>query len=255
MAETKKFLDQAGVGTLWAQVVAKVNAIPTYDDTKVKADIAANTKAISDEAARAAAAEAANAKAISDLSASVAQDIADAVAGIVGGADASYDTLKEIADWIKAHPESVAALNSSIEANAKAVEDLGKLVGNTAVATQITEALASYVTTASLNTTLADYATTAAMNSALAAYVKSADVVAVHAQVETNKQGVASNLSAINNLSGRLDGIVAQGGEPNVINNIKVNGVVQEIATDKSVNIEVPVVAALTEAEIIAACV
>ena len=192
MAETKKFLDQAGVGTLWSQVIAKINAIPTYDDTKVKADIAANTKAISDEAARAAAAEAANAKAISDLSASVAQDIADAVAGIVGGADASYDTLKEIADWIKAHPESVAALNTSIEANAAAILALQGLVGDKAVATQITEALATYVTTASLNTTLADYATTTAMNNALAAYVKSADVVAVHAQVETNKQGVAT---------------------------------------------------------------
>ena len=255
MAETKKFLDQAGVGTLWSQVIAKINAIPTYDDTKVKADIAANTKAISDEAARAAAAEQANAKAISDLSASVAQDIADAVAGIVGGADTSYDTLKEIADWIKAHPESVAALNSSIEANANAIGALEALVGSKAVATQITEALASYVTATSLSTTLADYATTAAMNSALAAYVKSADVVAVHAQVETNKQGVASNLSAINNLTGRLDGIVAQGGEPNSINTIKVNGVVQTIDSNKAVNIEVPVVAALSESEIIAACV
>ena len=255
MAETKKFLDQAGVGTLWAQVVAKVNAIPTYDDTKVKADIAANTKAIGDEVTRAKAAEAANAKAISDLSASVAQDIADAVAGIVDGADSSYDTLKEIAAWIKAHPDSVAALNSSIEANANAIDALEALVGSKAVATQITEALATYVTNSSLNTTLADYATTFAMNEALSAYVKSSDVVAVHAQVETNKQGVASNLAAIGNLTSRLDGIVAQGGEPNVINNIKVNGVTQTIAADKSVNIEVPVVEALSEAEIIAACV
>lgn len=43
---------------------------------------------------------------------------AEETAKIVAGADASYDTLKEIADWIASHPESVAALNAAIEANA-----------------------------------------------------------------------------------------------------------------------------------------
>lgn len=62
-----------------------------------------------------------------------------------------------------------------------------------------------------------------------------------------------SNETAIGNLTGRLDGIVAQGGEPNVINNIKVNGVVQAI-TDKAVDIAVPVIEALSEAEIKTAC-
>ena len=50
-----------------------------------------------------------------------------------------------------------------------------------------------------------------------------------------------SNTNLITNLTGRLDGIVAQGGEPNTINTIKVNGVAQAI-TDKSVNIAVPVI-------------
>jgi hypothetical protein len=254
MADIKKFLDSAGVSTLWGQVKAEIAKIPTYDDAQVKADIAANKAAIEAEVSRADAAEKANAKAISDLTSSVATQISEAVASIVNEADDSYDTLKEIADWIKAHPDSVAALNSSIEANATAIDELEALVGDKAVATQITEALATYVTTANLNTTLADYATTAAMNTALANYVKSADVVAVHAQVETNKAGVASNLASINNLVSRLDGIVAQGGEPNVINNIKVNGVVQSIAADKSVDIAIPVIEALTESEIVAAC-
>ena len=50
-----------------------------------------------------------------------------------------------------------------------------------------------------------------------------------------------SNTNLITNLTGRLDGIVAQGGEPNTINTIKVNGVAQAI-TDKSVDIAVPVI-------------
>ena len=55
------------------------------------------------------------------------------------------------------------------------------------------------------------------------------------------KAAAESNATAIENLSGRIDGIVAGGGEPNTINSIKVNGVTQTIAEDKSVNIAVPV--------------
>jgi hypothetical protein len=51
-----------------------------------------------------------------------------------------------------------------------------------------------------------------------------------------------SNTNLITNLTGRLDGIVAQGGEPNTINTIKVNGVAQAI-TEKTVDIAVPVIA------------
>jgi hypothetical protein len=50
-----------------------------------------------------------------------------------------------------------------------------------------------------------------------------------------------SNTNLITNLTGRLDGIVAQGGEPNTINTIKVNGVAQAI-TEKTVDITVPVI-------------
>ena len=55
------------------------------------------------------------------------------------------------------------------------------------------------------------------------------------------KEAAESNATAIGNLSNRIDGIVAGGGEPNTINSIKVNGVAQTIAEDKSVNITVPV--------------
>lgn len=58
-------------------------------------------------------------------------------------------------------------------------------------------------------------------------------------ELKATDDKTTSNTNAISNLTGRLDGIVAQGGEPNVINNIKVNGVVQTI-TDKAVDITVP---------------
>jgi hypothetical protein len=69
--------------------------------------------------------------------------------------------------------------------------------------------------------------------------------VATNYATKTEVAGVEekadSNTNLITNLTGRLDGIVAQGGEPNTINTIKVNGVAQAI-TDKSVDIAVPVI-------------
>ena len=49
-----------------------------------------------------------------DNNKSVRTIAAEEVAKIVTGADESYDTLKEISDWIKAHPEDVAEINSEI---------------------------------------------------------------------------------------------------------------------------------------------
>ncbi len=73
---------------------------------------------------------------------------------------------------------------------------------------------------------------------------------ATKTELKTTDDKAVSNASAIENLSGRLDGIVAQGGEPNVINNIKVNGVVQTIASDKSVDINVPVISNVKVSEL-----
>lgn len=41
--------------------------------------------------------------------------VAYQIAQVVAGADASYDTLKEIADWINDHPNTVADINSQIQ--------------------------------------------------------------------------------------------------------------------------------------------
>lgn len=46
--------------------------------------------------------------------------------------------------------------------------------------------------------------------------------------------------SSVQEIAERVDGLVAEGGEPNVITAVKVNGTAQTIAADKSVNITVP---------------
>lgn len=70
-----------------------------------------------------------------------AGSVAYQIAQIVAGADESLDTLKEIADWISSHGTDAATMNSNISANADAIAALKTLVGDTAVATQIANAI------------------------------------------------------------------------------------------------------------------
>lgn len=163
--DIKKFLDQAGVSTLWSRVaeeVAKVDAkavknaediaahagkiqtmegqiaaleAGTYDDSEVRGLIAGNK-----------AAHEANAAAIATLNgaADVAGSVANTanaaaaakVAEIVANADADFDTLKEIADWILNDTTGAADMANDIAA-------LQGLVGDVAVATQIANAIAA----------------------------------------------------------------------------------------------------------------
>lgn len=49
-------------------------------------------------------------KTLSDIG--ITQAVAEAVAAIVAGAPADFDTLKEISDWIMSHAETAAEMNS-----------------------------------------------------------------------------------------------------------------------------------------------
>ena len=138
----------------------------TYDDTQVKADIAANAAAIAKKAdsttvsaidGRVATIEGdylkaadktalegkitENKNAIAVLNGtgegSVSKQVADAVAGIVADAPEAYDTLKEISDWISSHAESAATMNSQINANKEAIAANKKAID---AFTEITEA-------------------------------------------------------------------------------------------------------------------
>ena len=145
MADIKKFLDQGGVSTLWTRIaeeVAKVDAkaaenaadilaqgtrleaaeskiaaleAGTYDDKEVRGLIADNK-----------AAHEANAAAITTLNsgADVVGSVANTanaaaaakVAEIVAGANADFDTLKEIADWILNDTTGAADMANDIAA-------------------------------------------------------------------------------------------------------------------------------------------
>jgi hypothetical protein len=163
--DIKKFLDQAGVSTLWSRVaeeVAKVDAkavknaedivahgtrldsaeakiaaleAGTYDDTELRGLIGDNKAA---HEANAAAIEVLNGAA--DVTGSVANTAnaaaAAKVAEIVANADANFDTLKEIADWILNDTTGAADMANDIAA-------LQGLVGDKAVATQIAEAISA----------------------------------------------------------------------------------------------------------------
>ena len=145
MADVKKFLDQSGVSTLWTRVaeeVAKVDkkatanatAIETmqgkidalekgtYNDSELRGLIGANTTAIEQNKD----AHEANAAAIAILNGDVATAgsvaytanaaAATKVAEIVAGANADFDTLKEIADWILNDTTGAADMANDIKA-------------------------------------------------------------------------------------------------------------------------------------------
>ena len=67
--------------------------------------------------------------------------VAYQIAQVIAGADESYDTLKEIADWISGHTTDAATMNSQISTNKNDITALKGLVGETAVATQISTAI------------------------------------------------------------------------------------------------------------------
>lgn len=163
--DIKKFLDQAGVSTLWSRVaeeVAKVDAkavknaedivahgtrldsaeakiaaleAGTYDDSELRGLIGDNKAA---HEANAAAIELLNGAA--DVAGSVANTAnaaaAAKVAEIVANADANFDTLKEIADWILNDTTGAADMANDIAA-------LQGLVGDKAVAEQIADAISA----------------------------------------------------------------------------------------------------------------
>lgn len=159
MADIKKFLDQGGVSTLWTRIaeeVAKVDAkaaenaadilahgtrldaaekaiealeAGTYDDSEIRGLIGDNSDAIADNTAAIALLNG-NAETAGSVANTANAAAAAKVAEIVAGANADFDTLKEIADWILNDTTGAADMANDI----KALEDKMAGVDTTVVA-------------------------------------------------------------------------------------------------------------------------
>lgn len=100
----------------YAKELADAVAANGYDDTALKARVAANEDAI------------ATLNGTGD--GSVDKKVADAVAAIVADAPEAYDTLKEISDWISSHASDASAMNSQINTNKTDIANLTTLIGS-----------------------------------------------------------------------------------------------------------------------------
>lgn len=163
-----------------------------YDDTAIRNLINANTAAIG--------------VLNGTGDGSVTKTVADAIAEIVAAAPESFDTLKEISDWISTHASDAAGMNSQINTNKTDIDNLKKLIGTlpeSAVSTTIVGYIAEYVEKA-----LAD--------SDLSQYAKAADLTAAVGRISTLEGKVAANEGAIaQNASdiAALQGLVGDGYE------------------------------------------
>lgn len=166
MADIKKYLDQAGVSTLWAQVAAEITSKVNVEKSRAmeaesdllgkitaetaRADVAEKANATAAQNAQSKANDAfakaqANETAIGVLNgaATVEGSVAYKIAQIVTADGGSIDKLEEIAAWIAEHPSDAAEYNERITTNAADIDALEALVGSKAVATQISEAIAA----------------------------------------------------------------------------------------------------------------
>ena len=115
-------------------MIAEAQSAATYDDTAIKADIKTNTDAI------------ATLNGTGD--GSVAKTVATEIAKVVAGAPESFDTLKEIADWIKNDTTGAAKMANDIATIVG--EDSGKSMRT--VATEVAEAAVGAIPAATMDT-------------------------------------------------------------------------------------------------------
>lgn len=118
-------------GKTVAQMIADAQDAATYDDTQVKADIAANKTAID------------LLNGASTVAGSVDYKIAQAVAAIMENPDETMNSINELVTWINGHAQDALELSNKVEDNAADIAALEALVGSEAVATQITNAIAA----------------------------------------------------------------------------------------------------------------
>lgn len=212
-ANTAKTEVMSYVGTIPADAKAKdvVNYIKEaatagkYDDSALKASVAANTAAIG------------TLNGTGD--GSVKKAVADAVAQIVNGAPEAYDTLKEISDWISSHASDAATMNSQIKTNKEDITKLKTLIG----------ALPESATSKDIVGYIAEYVSKALADSDLSQYAKAEDLTAAVGRIDvlekklpTLEAADTKNAEDITAVKGRMD--TAEG---------KITAVEKDLATEK----------------------
>lgn len=212
-ADTAKAEVLGVVGTIPADATAKnvvdyikeVVTAGAYDDKQIKADIAANKGAID------------TLNGTGD--GSVKKAVSDAVAKIVAEAPESYDTLKEISDWITNHTSDAATMNSQINTNKTDIANLKTLIGtlpDTATSKDIVSYIAEYVSKALADSDLSQYAKAADLKAA----VGRIDVL--EKKIPTLEAADTKNAEDITAVKGRMD--TAEG---------KITAVEKDLATEK----------------------
>lgn len=139
---------EAKVGTVpesktVVQMIEEAQEAATYDDTEIKAKVQVNTNAIG----------VLNGEAT--VEGSVKKTVADEIAKVIADAPESFDTLKEISDWISSHSDDAAAMNSAITA----LQGILDGIGDTESGEKAT--VVAYVTDAIAALNIGDYATAA----------------------------------------------------------------------------------------------
>ena len=123
-------------GKTVVEMIAEAQSAATYDDTAIKADIKANTDAIT----------VLNGE--SSVAGSVKNTVATEIAKVVADAPESFDTLKEIADWIANDTTGAAKMANDIATIVG--EDTGKSMRT--VATEVAEAAVVAIPAATMDT-------------------------------------------------------------------------------------------------------
>ena len=210
-----------------------------------RTDIDANAEAIEGEISRATTAEGLlsgrlealeeiNHDAYKDADATLKSELEGKIA-LKADATALEGAVEELDGRLDTVEAAVATVDSRIEAaEGRAAAD-AETKANAAKDAAIADAEAKYATTGALSQLETDLD---ARLEVLEAYEH--DTYATKEELGVVDGKADSNTALITNLTGRLDGIVAQGGEPNTINTIKVNGVAQTIDSEKAVNIIMP---------------
>ena len=189
-------------GKTVVEMISDAQAAATYDATQVKADIKANADAIdilNDS---------------STVEGSIDYKIAQAVAAIMENPDETMNSINELVTWINNHAQDALELSNKVTANEEDIAALESLVGTTAVATQITDAIAAALKIDDVD----KYALATDLTAAIARIAAMEAKVATWDAAEQNAKDYADGLNTA--MDTRVGALEAVDAEKNIINSV-----------------------------------